>query len=181
MTYKIPVILFGVLISLSGLTGQLRPTDTGSSVTFTIRNAGITTGGSFTGLSGTIRFDIEKPEFAFFDVRVDAATVRTGIAARDNHLRKSAYFNVAAYPAISFVSRQVQQTAMPGVYRVTGILSMKGVTKEISFTFTASRLHEGYLFTGAFKLNRRDFGIGGNSLTLSDNLNVFLSVYGQPA
>jgi polyisoprenoid-binding protein YceI len=51
------------------------------------------------------------------------------------------------------------------------------VTKEVKFPFTATARDGGsYLFEGSFKLNRRDFGVGGNSISLSDEVTITLSI-----
>jgi len=63
-----------------------------------------------------------------------------------------------------------------GYYYLFGNLTIKGVTKEVKFPFTATAKDGGYLFEGSFKLNRRDFGVGGSSLSLGDDLTVSLSV-----
>jgi len=52
---------------------------------------------------------------------------------------------------------------------------MKGKTQQITFPFSAVASGEGYRFKGSFKINRRDFGVGGFS-TLSNELEVLLDV-----
>ena len=56
------------------------------------------------------------------------------------------------------------------------MLTIKGTTKEISFPFKATAKGDDYLFEGEFPLNRRDFNVGGGSLTMSDHLTVSLKV-----
>jgi polyisoprenoid-binding protein YceI len=58
---------------------------------------------------------------------------------------------------------------------MTGKLTIKNVTREISFPFTIVPEAGGYLFTGEFKINRIDFGVGESS-SVSDNLTVLLKV-----
>ena len=60
-----------------------------------------------------------------------------------------------------------------------GKITIKGVTKEINFPFTSTAKNGGYLFEGSFKLNRRDFGVGGDSISLSDGLTVSLSIFAK--
>src|SRR6202000_3061657 len=83
---------------------QYMPADQGSTVAFTIKNFGFNTGGTFSGLQGTISLDPQDVSKASFDVSVDAATVNTGNDLRDDHLRKDGYFDVQKYPRIRFVS-----------------------------------------------------------------------------
>jgi len=63
-----------------------------------------------------------------------------------------------------------------GRYYMFGNVTIKGVTKPVEFGFGATPKDGGYVFDGEFKINRRDFGVGGNSVSLSDNLTVSLSV-----
>ena len=57
-----------------------------------------------------------------------------------------------------------------------GDLTIKGVTKPVEFGFGAIPKDGGYFFDGQFTINRRDYGVGGSSISLSDNLTVSLSV-----
>jgi len=64
---------------------------------------------------------------------------------------------------------------------VTGLLTIKSTTREVTIPFTASPEGTGYRLKGEFKLNRRDYKIGGSSFTLSDNLTVVLDVFASKA
>jgi polyisoprenoid-binding protein YceI len=152
------------------------PADAGSKVSFSIKNFGINTTGTFTGLQGAVSFNPASATSGSFSVSVDANTVNTDNGSRDKHLRKSDYFDVARFPRISFVSTKITLSTKAGVYFAFGKLTIKGVTKEISFPFTAKAEGTGYRFDGNFTINRRDYGVGGKSLTMSDNLTVTLSV-----
>ena len=151
-------------------SSDLKPVDSDEAVTFTIKNFGINTAGEFKGLKGTINWDAQNPSASVFNVTVDANTINTGIDMRDGHLREDDYFNVDKFPLITFTSSVVTTN------NVTGNLSIKGVTKQISFPFTVKSTANGYLFEGSFDINRRDFGIGGGSVSLSNNVTVKLKV-----
>jgi polyisoprenoid-binding protein YceI len=175
---------FLFFLFLTGLTSTVfsqnyLPVDKGSKVKFNIKNFGINTGGTFEGLTGTIVFDANNPGAGTFNVTVDAKTVDTDNGGRDNHLRKSEYFDVEKYPKLSFASTKITKTNAAGYFYMFGKLTIKGVTKEISFPFTANVKDGGYLFEGSFKINRRDFGVGGSSVSMGDNLSVTLSVFGK--
>jgi polyisoprenoid-binding protein YceI len=155
------------------------PADAGSKVKFVIKNFGINTGGSFEGLSGSINFDPNNPTTASFNVSVETKTVDTDIEARDNHLRRAEYFDAEKYPKLTFTSTRVTKTNSAEHLYMFGNITIKGVTKEIKFPFKATAKDGGYLFEGSFKLNRRDFGVGGKSISLSDDLDVTLSVFAK--
>ena len=159
--------------------GTYSPTDEGSAVKFKIKNLGFTSEGSFKGLKGTIDFDPTTPTSAVFDVTVNANTLNTGIGARDNHLRKEEYFDVAKFTVIRIVATKITAATGENAFIMFCNLTIKQITKSISFPFTVSRQNNGYQFNGEFKLNRLDYGVGGNSITLSDNLTVYLSVFAK--
>lgn len=155
------------------------PTDQGSKVRFVIKNFGINTGGTFDGLSGNITFDPASLATASFTVSVDAKTVDTDMEARDNHLRKAEFFDVEKYPRLSFRSTKVTTTNKDGYLFMYGVITIKNVSKEISFPFTPISKDDGILFEGEFKLNRRDFGVGGKSFSMGDELTVELSIFAR--
>lgn len=154
---------------------QYKPVNKGSSIQFTIKNFGINTGGSFSGLQGEINFDIHDLSKASVNVSIDANTINTDNETRDEHLRQDTYFDVKDYPRISFVSTKITFSNKSGVLFIFGKLTIKNQTKEISFPFTVMPNGNGYLFEGAFKINRKDFGVGGTSI-ISNNLEVQLNI-----
>jgi polyisoprenoid-binding protein YceI len=171
--YLVTSLLFTAIVTY---TQNYTPSDAGSKVHFVIKNFGIKTGGDFTGIKGSIVFDPKALNNSKFNVTVNAATVDTDNNARDKHLRKAEYFDIDKYPLISFVSTGVTKSKIEGRFYVFGDLTIKGVTKAVEFGFSAAPLASGYLFKGEFTINRRDFGVGGSSFSMSDNLVVSLTV-----
>lgn len=154
---------------------QLHPVEKESTVHFTIKNFGFNVGGSLQGMQGEISFSPDNPGDARFDVSVDASSINTDNNMRDGHLKDGDYLDVQNYPRIRFISVSVRQAKKKGNYQMTGNLTIRDKTKEISFPFTAEPSGNGYLFNGSFKINRKDFSVGGSS-TISDNLTVNLKV-----
>jgi polyisoprenoid-binding protein YceI len=173
---KLFTISLAIFFSTAIFSQSYTPKDDGSKVHFSIKNFGVATGGDFTGLSGTIKYDPNNLATADFNVSVDANSIDTDIEARDKDLRKSSYFDVANHPRLTFKSTKVTKTNKADYLYMFGNITIKGVTREIKFPFKATAKDGGYLFEGNFKLNRRDFGVGGSSLSLADELTVTLSV-----
>lgn len=171
-------ILLLILISLAASHQQhpLLPTDQGSVIQFKIRNLGLSVTGTFRGLKGTIGFDPSDLAKARFEASVDAASINTGIALRNEHLRGKDYFDVKNYPRIQLVSTQIKSGSGEGEYLFYGTLTIKNVSRSVMFPFRAKKQGEGFIFEGQFRLNRRDYGVGGSSLSLSDQLTVQLTV-----
>ncbi len=169
----ISLVLF--LSAAFGIAQTYHPVEEGSAVQFKVKNFGFNVDGSFRGLKGNIEFEPANYTAAKFDVSIEANTVFTDNSMRDDHLREESYFDVKNHPLISFVSTRVTASNKTGVYFIFGNLTIKGIVKEISFPFTATSVAEGFVFKGDFKINRKDFKVGGSS-TISDNVNVFLNI-----
>ncbi|MEO7305959.1 MAG: YceI family protein [Ferruginibacter sp.] len=172
-------IVFLILSNLVIAQASLTPVGDGSKVHFVIKNFGVKTGGDFSGLKGTIKFDPEKFATSSFDVTVDAATIDTDNDSRDGHLKKAEYFNVATYKTIHFKSTKITRSSVAGRFYVFGQLTIKGVTRPVEFGFGATPKSGGYVFDGEFSINRRNFGVGGSSVSMSDNLTVSLAVFAK--
>ena len=157
----------------------MTPVDANSKVHFVIKNFGIKTGGDFTGLKGSIRFEPKQYAASVFDVTVDASTVDTDNSSRDKHLKEGEFFDAEKFKTISFKSTKVMQSTKAGRFYMYGNLTIKGVTKPIEFGFGAVTKDGGYVFDGSFQINRRDFGVGGSSVSMSDKLTVTLNVFAK--
>jgi len=172
------ILLISLVLIVSNANAQIHPVDNGSSVQFKVRNLGFGVTGSFTGLDGKINFDPNKIQDATFDVSIDANTVNTGMEMRDNHLRKETYFDVEKYPRIKIESKEIAASNKRGQLVFSGKVLIKNLSRDISFPFTAEPVNGGYLFKGSFKVNRKEFGIGGTS-TISDEVEIALSVFAK--
>lgn len=179
MNLRVLLLFAGISMNLGAFAQQYKALSDSSHVDFRIKNFGVAVSGSFKGLQGTIKFDPQHLDACSFDVSVQSSTVNTGIDMRDNHLKKEDYLSVDAYPKISFVSTKVSSSNKDGYLYLFGNLTIKSTTKQISFPFKAVPNGNGYLFTGSFTINRKDYGVGGSSISMSDNLEVELKVLAQ--
>lgn len=169
------VFLFVGVILAQLAVAQYKPVDTGSSIEFNVRHFGIKTSGSFSGLQGSIAFANNSLNDSKFDVSIDANSIRTGVDMRDSHLRGEGYFEVTKYPRIHFVSTKITSTGKSEEFSVSGQLTIRNHTKDISFPFTAMPTGSGYLFKGSFTISRKDFEVGSSGV-ISDNVEVLLNI-----
>jgi polyisoprenoid-binding protein YceI len=146
-----------------------------SAVTFKIKNAGLTVDGSFSGLEADIHFDPLKPAEANIKASVNSKSINTGNDMRDGHLRKAEYFDAEKFPKITLQSVKVEKTG-PITFNGTFNLTMKGVTKQVIIPFTFMKIPEKTELKGTFTINRRDYGVGGSSISMSDNATVTILV-----
>lgn len=164
-----------VTVCFAFTTLQLTPIDSKEGISFTIKNFGLNSNGNISGLKGAIKWDDANPAASSFNVSVDVNTINTGIDGRDNHLKKEDFFDVAKYPQITFVSTVISKNA-DGTYQVAGNLTIKGVTKPVHIPFTVKMQGGNHEFEGEFSLNRRDYGVGGSSMTMSNDVKIKLNV-----
>jgi len=103
-----------------------------SEVQFKVKHLVISTvTGSFTSFSGQTLTDGDQFEGAQVEFSIDVNSVFTGQTDRDEHLKASDFFEAATYPQITFISTSF--TKVKGdVYKLTGNLTMKGVTKKLN-------------------------------------------------
>lgn len=120
--------------------------------------------GQFDRTSGTIEWDGKDPATIKANVIIDAASVNTRVAMRDNDLRSANFFDVAKYPTITFLSTRVEPAAA-GRLRMTGDLTMHGVTKSVVLDVDgpSEPIHQGQMLrvgaSASTKINRHDWGL----------------------
>ena len=139
--------------------------------------------GTFDKVSGNLTFDpAAGPAGQKISVEIDTASVDSGHAERDKHLRSPDFLNVRKFPKATFVSTGYEGDAKGGT--MTGNLTLKGVTKPIAIA--VKKVGEGkdpwggYRagFEGTATLSRKAFGAGMNLGPASDAVQFFLSVEG---
>jgi polyisoprenoid-binding protein YceI len=157
-----------------------------SDVSFQIRHFLSKVRGRFTDFDGTIVADRAKPEASSVDFTIKATSIDTDNENRDKDLRSANFFEVEKYPEITFKSTKVTPRGQDR-YDVTGILTMHGVTKELTLPVTFlgtvnTGRGEKAGFETSITLNRKDFGIVWNRVldtggtTLGDDVIVSINV-----
>ena len=116
----------------TALTGTYTIDPAHSRVGFVARHAMVTkVRGSFNDFDGTAYVDAEDPTRSHLQLTIKAASIDTLNADRDAHLRSNDFFDMEQYPEITFTSTAVEQVDQEH-YRVTGDLTIKGVTKPVT-------------------------------------------------
>lgn len=139
-------------------------------VGFSVKHMMVTTvRGQFKTYGGTLRLDTTDFTRSSFEGEIEVASVDTGNADRDNHLRTNDFFDVANHPKITFKSTKIELKDA-GEYLVHGDLTIRGVTKnvplEVEFHGTSKNPYgktvAGISVRGA--VNRKDFGVSFNAV-----------------
>ena len=168
-------LLFIFFIASAFAVLSLKPVDSENAITFVIKNLGINTRGELSGIRGNIEWNEENLTESKFVVSVAANSINTGIDTRDIHLKREEYFDVEKFPEIKIISNSIDKSS--DGFIMNSMLTIKGISKNVVFPFiVAKNADSSYLFSGKFSINRRDFGVGGNSVTMSDNVEISLHV-----
>src|SRR6266508_2302072 len=145
---------------------QIDPTH--SSLTFGVRHMMVATvKGSVGGLAGTLDLDPEQPEIASIEVVADPATITTGEARRDGHLRSADFFDAENHPEIRFRSTRIVRTDDDEV-EVHGDLTIRGITKpivaeaEIDGIWDDPKMGKRAGLSAKATIDRRDWGLVWN-------------------
>lgn len=147
----------------------------------------LTVVGRVADIAGTISLDEARPTHSSVSATIPVATVDTGNARRDKHLRDAAFFDAERFPTIAFQSRAVTPIDAPrGHYRIAGDLTVRGVTRRVDLdthldaaqASAAGRLR----FTATTNLDRRDFGLVWDSpfIKVFDAVAVTLEIDAVP-
>jgi len=139
-----------------------------SEVTFQVRHLVTKVRGRFTDFAGSVQFDPARPELSSVALTVQAASIDTNTADRDQHLRSDDFFAVEKFATITFVSSRVTKKS-DEQYDVSGTLTIRGVPKEVTLPVT----HLGEAkdpwgnarigFETEITVNRKDFGLMWNA------------------
>ena len=137
---------------------------------FAARHMMITTvRGSFNKITGTINFDPANPSAASVEAVIETASMgSTGNDQRDGHLKSPDFLDIEKFPTITFKSTKVEASADGSTAKITGDLTIKGVTKSV--VLDSEFLGQGKSpfgttvagFNGKTKINREDFGLTWN-------------------
>jgi len=154
-----------------------------SKVGFTAATVLFDVDGEFGQFAVDIDGDPSKPETVKVRASIDAASIDTQNAKRDDHLKSPDFFDVEKYPKITFASTSVK--AKGAQLSVKGNLSMHGKTKSVTVPFKVARGKNGAgvdttTYKGKLTIDRNEFGIGTDSIaakiSLEDEVEIKLLI-----
>ena len=150
--------------------------------------------GDFEKFSGKIVYDDSDVTKSTADITIESASINTRVAKRDEHLRSPDFLDVAKFPTIAFKSKKVEK-AGEGKLKMTGDLTIKGVTKEavldVEGPTPAIKDMQGNTRVGGSataKINRKDFGLtwqkaleaGGIAVGDEVEITIDLEIFRKP-
>jgi polyisoprenoid-binding protein YceI len=187
VTLMIAILALGIPVFGDGATWQMDPDH--SSFQFKIRHLTVSNvRGDFSKATGVVTMDEKDITKLKVEVTIDATSVNTGHAKRDEHLRGPDFFDVTKYPTITFVSKKVIK-ADTNRLKVMGDLTIHGLTREITVDVEGPTPEVkdpwGSFRRGAAattRINRRDFGMTWNKLLdtggllVGEDLDIYVEV-----
>jgi polyisoprenoid-binding protein YceI len=155
--------------SLTELTGTYTLDPAHTRIGFVARHAMVTkVRGSFDEFTGTAVLDGANPANSRVEVSIEASSIDTRNAQRDEHLRSNDFLAMQEHPKITFSSTGVRRVG-DSTFEVTGDLTIRGVTNSITIPFefegaaTDPFGNKRVGFEGAVTINRKDYGVNWNA------------------
>jgi len=137
---------------------------------------------------GTLEFDPANPTRASVQVTIPLSSLNTGVPALDEHLRSEDFFEVAKFPTATFRSTKVEQGAGKDRLRVTGDLSLHGITRPVTLDVMVLKVGSNPRtslptvgFEATTTLKRSDFNLGAFVPQVSDEIRMQIISQGVEA
>jgi polyisoprenoid-binding protein YceI len=175
------------MADLTQYTGTWTIDPTHTRLGFVARHAMVTkVRGAFTEFSGSLTLDGANPSASGAEVTVQMASVDSGTADRDAHLTSPDFFNVEAFPTMTFKSTAVKQD--DDEFVLIGDLTIKDVTRPVEIEVELDGIvtdpwgNTRAGFAGETEISRKDYGLtwnvplDGGGVLVSDKIKIQLDV-----
>ena len=172
---KILLVLLFVLLNAICFAQVKTQTVTKYSILFHIKNLGITVDGTLAGFKGEIKFDEANLPGSSILASVETNTIDTDNGTRNDHLKSDSYFDVTKYPNITLKSVSFKHIA-GNKFTGTFNLTIKDKTNTVTIPFTYTETGSVAEFKGEFQIERTDYGVGGHSLVMSNDVIIDLDL-----
>lgn len=154
--------------AVADITGDYTIDQTHTRLGFSTRHAMVTTvRGQFTDFAGTAHIDTANPSASNVSLTIQTASIDTGVADRDGHLKSADFFDAENNPVITYTSTKVERDG--DTWTITGDLVIKGVSKPVTIEFESTGSAQDPFgnvrvgFEGAATINRKDWGLTWNA------------------
>ena len=186
IAFGFAIFLAATAVTAQTTTWQLDPAH--SNAQFSVRHLGISNvQGEFTKVTGTVELDDQDIFKSTVNATIDVSSLDTRVQHRDDDLKSDHFFDVAKFPTITFQSTKIWKTG-EGTAKMTGNLTLHGVTKEVTFDVTGPTKVIQVMGTrrgasATTKINRQDFGMvfmsnalpGGDQM-IADPVTITLDI-----
>jgi len=138
--------------------------------------------------TGRLEFDAMNPAMSRVEVTFPLSTLATGVPDLDEHLKSEDFFEIAKYPTATFASTKVEAGMGAGTFKVTGNLTLHGITRpvtlEATLLKTGNNVRTGVAsigFNASATIRRSDFGLGAFVPQVGDAVRIQVTTQGAEA
>ena len=157
ISFGLSVVLASAALAASAAALKI---DTPKSVVSAVfKQMGVPVEAKFTKFSAQVQYDSAKPQDAKASVEIEIPSFDLGDPDYNREVQKKEWFNGSQFPKASFVSSKIQSPA-PGKLEVSGKLTIKGKTADVSFPLSVKKEGALQVFEGSLPIKRLAFGIG---------------------
>ena len=160
-TFVTSFSLIGLALAAPLAAAQQKLQAAQSEIVFVSKQMGVPVEGRFKSFDAQISFEPSKPAAGKVSFSVDMTSATLGSKETDAELVKPDWFNTAKFAKATFQSSAIKSTG-PGKYEVSGKLSIKGLSQDITVPVSLSQTGGLTTAVGAFALKRLPFKIGDN-------------------
>lgn len=132
--------------------------------------------GFFRDFTADIHFNPRSPEEGLFEVNIGLVSVDTDSPDRDEGMLEAEWFDAGQYPHASFISSTVEQLAGEKEFAVTGNLTIKGITRPVTVSFTWTETGPSARLKGQASVNRGEFNIGSGEWAEDDTIGFDVGI-----
>lgn len=154
-----PLLASLLAVTLAASAAPLKTDTANSAITATFKQMNVPVEARFRTFSAQLDYDPAKPEAARASVDISTASLDLGDPDMNSEVAKKDWFNSAQFPKATFVSSAIKP-AGPGKLNVTGKLTIKGKSANVSFPLTVRAEGGKQLFEGALPIRRLAYHIG---------------------
>lgn len=136
----------------------------------------------FGKIDATLEFDPADPTKSSVTATIPLSSVNSNVPKLDQHLQTDEFFDAAKYPTATFKSTKVEKGATPDQLKVTGDLTLHGVTKPVTLDVTVNKVGEHPMrkapaagFDATATIKRSDFGITKYVPMVSDDIKIHIT------
>lgn len=154
-----PLLASLLAVTLAASAAPLKTDTAKSAVTATFKQMNVPVEAKFRNFSAQLDYDQARPEAARATVDIDTASLDLGDPDMNREVAKKEWFNSAQFPKANFVSSSIKP-AGPGKLNITGKLTIKGKSANVSFPLTVRAEGGKQLFEGTLPIRRLAYNIG---------------------
>lgn len=187
LTAVATTVITGLVLTGQALAANYTIDPAHSTIGFNVKHMMVSnvTGG-FGQIEGTVSYDANTLKDFKAQTTLQVASIDTRVKQRDDHLKSAEFFDAAKYPTITFVSKSL--TGANGQYVLTGDLTIKDVTKEVSFPVNIAGPVKSPFgttvigITGQLTINRQDYNVSFNKnldnggLLVANDVNIVINI-----